>query len=117
MSDVPFTALEPAFIRYLEQDGKVSFEASNIADAHGIMFLCPKCYLANGGPVGTHRVVCWSRRRGTPEHATPGPGRWYWSGADFARLTLNGDTGASSSVKLEGGCRWHGHIIRGLATV
>lgn len=116
MSEVQFTALEPAFHRYRERDGKVTLEQSTLEHAHGISFLCPKCYLANGGALGTHRVICWSRRRGTPDRATPGPGRWYWTGADLARLTLHGDTGKSSSVKLEGGCRWHGHIICGRAT-
>ena len=22
--------------------------------------LCPKCFAENGGPVGTHSVICWS---------------------------------------------------------
>jgi hypothetical protein len=83
-----------------------------IAEASGIVFLCPKCFEANGGPVGTHVVVCWSRSRGVPDSAVPGPGRWLLRGTTFEDLTLDGD-GGSRSVLLTSGCCWHGFVTNG----
>lgn len=91
----------------------------SIKDAQGIQFLCPKCFAKNGGPVDTHIVVCWSRSRGTPEDASPGPGRWSMQGSGFDDLTLNGDAvggGGARSVLLLGGCAWHGFITNGDVT-
>lgn len=85
-----------------------------MAEAQGIEFLCPQCFAANGGAVGTHRVVCWSRSRGVPEDARPGPGRWKLDGTSLADLTLNADPPATArSVQLNGGCNWHGHVTNG----
>jgi hypothetical protein len=97
----------------------VMHPVDSIAEAQGIQFLCPKCFAANGGPVGTHLVVCWSRSRGTPEDARPGPGRWSISGTSLDDLTLNGDAvggGGNRSVLLIGGCAWHGFITGGEVT-
>lgn len=84
--------------------------------ASGIRFLCPVCFKANGGRAGTHQVICWSARRGTPEYAAPGPGRWYWTTRDFATLSLCGETG-TDSIRLRGGCNWHGYVKDGKATL
>lgn len=104
--------LEPQFLRYEERDGKTFFPyAETIADAHGVEFLCPKCFAKNGGPVGTHAVICWFRGR-VPDGAEPGPGRWDVSGVSYSDLTLN------PSVHLSGaGCGWHGWIKNGRAIV
>lgn len=109
------TGLEPELLRYAPRDGHVYHEqAPTIADAQGVLFLCPVCFQANGGPVGTHAVLCWFRGRGVPDDATPGPGRWEVSGTGFADLTL------SPSVNLDvpgaTGCRWHGWIQNGEVT-
>lgn len=88
------------------------------AGAHGVKFLCPKCFASNGGPVGTHSVICWSRSAGTPEDMEPKPGRWKMDGTGLLDLTLNGDQpggGGARSVQLLGGCGWHGFINAGLA--
>jgi hypothetical protein len=92
---------------------------NSIAEAQGVMFLCPKCFAANGGRVGTHIVICWSRSRGVPDDAQPGPGRWTLEGTGYADLTLNGDAvggGGARSVLLLGGCAWHGFITKGEVT-
>lgn len=84
--------------------------ADSLADAQGIRFLCPACFKANGGPVGTHGVICWFDGRYVPPHVQPGPGRWAASGTDYSDLTLQ------PSVRLVGGCNWHGHVTRGQVT-
>lgn len=85
--------------------------------AHGITFLCPKCYHANKGSEGTHRVTCWFEGA-VPDDVNPGPGRWTPAGNGIADLTfVPGETRKATSVQLRGGCNWHGHIIGGCATV
>lgn len=91
---------------------------SEKAGAHGVKFLCPKCFANNGGPVGTHSVICWSRSAGAPEDMEPKPGRWKMDGTGLRDLTLNGDQpggGGARSVLLLGGCGWHGFINAGFA--
>jgi hypothetical protein len=85
-------------------------EVDTMAEAQGAMFLCPKCYAANAGGVGTHSVICWFRDRGVPDDAVPGPARWAASGSRLGDLTL------SPSVLLVGGCAWHGFITAGQVT-
>lgn len=89
--------------------------AQGIDDAQGIEFLCPKCFQANGGTGGTHAVVCWSRSRGVPDAAQPGPGRWQLVGTGYHDLTLEAEPGQSRSVALIGGCTWHGFVTNGEA--
>lgn len=109
--------LKAKFIKVIEP-GRSRREVDSIADAQGVQFLCPKCFSKNGGPVGTHSVVCWSRSRGVGEDETPGPGRWSLEGTGIDDLTLNGDApggGGARSVLLTGGCGWHGFINSGFA--
>lgn len=80
-----------------------------IANAQGILFLCPVCFKKNGGPVGTESVLCWFRDRGVPDNAEPGPGRWIASGTGFNDLTL------SPSVNVDHE-HWHGWIKNGEVT-
>lgn len=81
--------------------------------ADGVMFLCPKCYAANGGPVGTHSVLCWFVGR-VPDDVDPKPGRWIPAGTGIDDLTFIGP--AAASVLLTGGCGWHGFVRNGDAT-
>ena len=90
--------------------------ANGIEDAMGIEFLCPKCFSANNGPVGTHVVICWSSSRGVPDDATPGPGRWRLVGTGYHDLSLMEEPGKSRSVLLLGGCAWHGFVTNGEVT-
>jgi hypothetical protein len=112
------TDLAAAFVRYQkDKEGRVTFRpVDTLAEAHGVKFLCPKCFAANGGPRGTHTVVCWSESAGTPKGATPGPGRWKMVGRDLSDLTLNADPPRTArSVQLLGGCEWHGFVTNGEA--
>lgn len=80
-----------------------------LRDAHGVMFLCPKCYQANGGAVGTHSVRAWFARKGVPAGLLPAP-RWTATGTTVADLTL------TPSIHLRGkSCGWHGHVTSGSA--
>lgn len=108
--------LEPQFLRLAPDGAPGSFHyVDDMAQAQGIMFLCPLCFVANGGPVGTHRIICWSRSRGVPDDVQPKPGRWLLCGTGYADLTLNGD-GGSRSVLLLAGCKWHGFVTNGEVT-
>jgi len=101
--------LEPQFTK-IGSPGHYD-DVDSLADAHGVMFLCPKCFAKNGGPVGTHSILAWFRDRGVPTDEAPGPGRWIASGASYADLTL------SPSINLENagrvGCQWHGFVTNG----
>lgn len=121
------TDLEPRFLRWERRElgaptdspratEVIWHHVDSLAEAQGILFLCPKCFVANGGRVGTHSVVCWSRSRGVPDDATPGPGRWTLEGTGFHDLTLNGDGGSRSVLLTGGGCAWHGFVTNGEVT-
>lgn len=101
--------------RVVEPDGRVlHVKVDSIAEAQGVMFLCPLCFAKNGGRVGTHRVICWSRSRGIPDDAQPGPGRWALDGTGIDDLTLNADPPKTArSVQLLGGCAWHECVTAG----
>lgn len=80
-----------------------------IAEADGIIFVCPKCYADNGMQrPGVHSVICWSPR--VPQTTSPTPGRWELVGSSFEDLTL---VAGSSSVALTNGCKAHFFIRSG----
>jgi hypothetical protein len=96
--------LEARFLRRFEQIGDCD---PMLAD--GICFVCPLCYLANDRSViGVHSIICWSPR--VPLDVVPGPGRWELQGTSLDDVSL---VAPSSSVKLEGGCAWHGFVRDG----
>ena len=78
-----------------------------------MIFLCPKCFEANRGPVGTHAVICWFQDRHVPPTESPGPGRWQASGTGIDDLTFVGP--GAASVQLTKGCQWHGFVRKGAA--
>jgi hypothetical protein len=105
--------LEAKFMRKCATGG---YEATpDIAHAQGLMYLCPRCFVANGGPVGTHSVLNWFAHRGVPADEKPLPGRWNPSGNSIDDLTYVGP--GSTSVLLTSGCEWHGFIRNGEATL
>lgn len=98
--------LKPRFLKH--QDPTSWKQVETIEEADGICFLCPKCFAANGGPVGTHSIICWSP--GVPQDTDPKPGRWSMHGTGFDDLSLRA---GSSSVLLNGGCRAHFFVENG----
>ena len=101
--------LEPEFIKHTGQDGSFR-EVDSIEQATGVSYLCPKCFVANGGRIGTHHIICWSPA--VPADIKPGPGRWNLVGTGLHDLSL---VAGSSSVLLTDGCKWHGFVERGEA--
>lgn len=93
-------------VRQASDTGGRDITPITIQQAQGVMFLCPVCFLKNGGPIGTEHVLCWFKDRGIPPDALPGPGRWTATGTSFEDLTL------SPSVDVDKG-HWHGFIQGG----
>lgn len=109
---IPLVILEAKLLKITALEGTrwtcrvdASFE-----DCDGIEFLCPLCFLANHGRVGTHAVICWKPT--VPADISPGPGRWGHTGTGLGDLSL---VAGSSSVALTGGCAWHGFVQNGYA--
>jgi hypothetical protein len=101
---VRLSELEPEWFRV---ENPVRFaKVETIAEADGVAFLCPKCFTANAGRVGTHMVLCW--RPHVPQEIRPNPGRWEFEGTSFDDLTL---VAGSSSVHIApgqpGSCEAH----------
>jgi hypothetical protein len=95
--------------RFLKRiDGTHFCAVGGIEDADGLEFLCPICFVANAGPIGTHSVICWRPR--VPLDEMPGPGRWEFQGTSLADLTL---VAGSSSILLTGGCKAHFFVRAG----
>lgn len=116
--------LEPEFVQHKLIDAWhpgdpprwMAVHVDTLAEAHGIMFLCPKCYADEPvGPVGTHRVLCWFVGK-VADDVTPGPGRWTPKGTGVNDLSFVPSPGRTHSILLTGGCNWHGFIINGDAT-
>lgn len=106
------TDLEPEWLKW---ESPSSFKTvATLEEANGLWFLCPDCFKKNGGKVGTHAIICWSRSRGAPEDARPGPGRWKIDGTSFEDVTFNADPPEDRrSIRLTSGCNAHFHITGG----
>lgn len=102
----PLQELRANFIKRL--DDKTSQMDVAMAEADGVMFLCPVCFKANGGSKGTHSVICW--RPHVPQTVDPKPGRWEFKGTGIDDLTL---FAGSSSIKLDSGCQAHFFVVMG----
>lgn len=100
-----------------ERTGPVEYiqAVETLAEADGVMFLCPKCHAENGGPVGTHSVICWFVGR-VVDDVDPKPGRWTPKGTGLHDLTFVPSAGRSHSVLLKGACAWHGFVTNGAAS-
>lgn len=102
------TQLEAQFIKYVSP-GRHQ-DVSDVRQANGIVFLCPKCFVANGGSIGTHSVLVWFKDKGVPDTEDPKPGRWaVVGGTGYANLSL------APSIQLTTGCQWHGYVSNGSA--
>lgn len=109
---VPYSLseLKAEFVRHAEGGG-IGREITSLADAQGVLFLCPKCFGERGGEVGCHRVLAWFSGRGVPDDAKPGPGRWAPEGEGLHNLTLR----PSIDLTVSKGCNWHGFVTSGSA--
>ncbi len=96
--------LEPKFIK--RKDDSNYQDTEELGD--GIRFLCPKCFIANGGAIRTHSVICWQPH--VPQTTSPTPGRWNFLGTGYHDLTLQA---GSSSIALTDGCKAHFYIRNG----
>lgn len=93
---------------------EIRTEAATIQEAHGVQFLCPLCFEANKGEVGTHLVEVTFADRNVPNHLgthnKDGKAvRWGVSGTSFDTMTT------TPSILVQGGCNWHGYITNGEA--
>lgn len=109
--------LEPQWKRLEQVAGQIYLRGvPTIAEAQGIIFLCPVCWTNNKGPIGTHSIMCWSKARGIPDEIWPNHGRWGLNGTSFDDLTLSGEKDPNlPSVLLNtpGGCAAHFLIVNG----
>lgn len=113
-------------------EGRITYrQLPSVEGAQGISFQCPVCAQGkeygedpeDGGVghfKGAHYVLCWFRNPRTappvPDDASPGPGRWWFTGETIDDITFTGP--GSYSVLLTGeGCGWHGFIVKGEATL
>lgn len=100
--------LEPQFLKRIDD---VTWQhVDTIAEADGVMFVCPKCMHDNGmSRSGVHGVVCWNPS--VPQTTNPVPGRWNLVGTGYDDLSL---VAGSSSVFLTGpGCGAHFFVQNG----
>jgi hypothetical protein len=104
--------LEPQFLKFGIEDGhRVHHYVDTLAEADGIMFLCPACFKSNSGPIGTHSVICWFEDK-VPDDAAPKPGRWFPTGNNIEDLSFVPHK-HSNSVLLLSGCRAHFFVTKG----
>ena len=111
-SMVKLRDLDANFLKYLG-NGSHQWKDVGREEADGIMFLCPKCFKDNNGPVGTHSVICWFVGR-VPDDVDPKPGRWNPSGTSIDDFSLVGP--GAHSILMLGGCGWHGFVTNGDAS-
>lgn len=98
----------------LRPDGVRYVPARSLAKAQGMRFLCPLCWVANKGRIGTHSVLVGFARRAPPGLFSCDSGgkdsRWIVTGTSIEDLTLR------PSIWLKGeGCGWHGYVTKGCA--
>ena len=80
-----------------------------LPEAHGIMFLCPKCYQENSGEVSTHHIHMPFASRGVD--LTKHTHQWNVTGNDY------NDLSTTPSYMIVGGCGWHGYITNGEVSI
>jgi hypothetical protein len=101
------TELEPKFLKW--EDDTHFRMIDEIAGADGLEFLCPACFKANNGAVGTHGTICWTPK--VPQTTSPTPGRWNIQGTGYHNVTL---VAGSSSVSLPtASCKAHFFVRSG----
>ncbi len=89
---------------------------TDLAEADGIIFLCPKCFHEKGNNIGVHSVICWFVGK-VADDVDPKPGRWNPSGSGLDDLTFVPPGAVSVLLTSPEGCGWHGFIRNGEATL
>jgi len=107
------STLDAQLVRRRQGPPETYEHVAALADADGVMFLCPKFFATNAGAVGTHSVLCWFVGR-VPDDVDPKPGRWNPTGTGVDDLTFVGP--GAASVYLQSGCGWHGFVRNGDTT-
>lgn len=117
------TELEPQFERYESRPSEPGGSpceylrhVETLADAQGIVFLCPVCFTKNGGAVGTHGIEVSFADRGVLDHQGSHnkegkPSRWAAAGTGYADLTLLPSILCDPAKPACDG--WHGFITNG----
>lgn len=112
-ASVPLEALRGELVR-LERhgDGRVLWpHEDDAAQAHGLLFLCPRCVQAHGQ--AAHRVVVWRAGCGVPDAQIP-PARRRFVGTGLHDLSvLAAYDGGPDTVYEDGGCNWWGFVLDG----
>ena len=104
--------LDAQLIQWTQSGAQVLIpHVNSLSDAHGVLFECPKCH----GTGRDHSIICWFERR-VPDSAAPKPGRWVPQGTSLDDLSFVPGQHSHSVLLLEG-CRWHGFVKNGEATL
>lgn len=101
------TSLDPHFLKHTGEGSSQYVET--LAEADGLLFLCPRCFVNNNGKVGTHSIICWFAGK-VPDDLTP-KGRWETAGVGLDGLSFIGPNAAS--VLIGGQCQAHFYIRNG----
>jgi hypothetical protein len=111
--------LEPQFIQYFEE-GVAQYlrHVPDLGHAQGVQFLCPVCFVRNGGAVGTHLIEVTFAGKGVKDHLGSHnnkgkPSRWTASGTGYADLTLKPSILIDPAKPACDG--WHGFVTNGEA--
>ena len=94
-------------------------KVNSLADAQGIMLLCPACFARNNGSVGTHMIEVSFADRNVQDHQGSKnregkPSRWTVSGSSCDDLTLRPSILIDQMKPACDG--WHGFVTNGDAT-
>jgi hypothetical protein len=91
-------------------------DVQTLAEADGIMFLCPLCFQKNGGAAGTHCVMVTFAGRNVPDEAGSRgndgkPTRWTAAGTSMDDLVLTPSIALNQNGTADDGlCHWHGFV-------
>jgi len=100
-----------AELRHLVSNDGAHIGVTDLKDASGLLFLCPKC--------GTHSILVWFQNAGVPDSLRPGPDRWQATGTSIDDLSLTPSINLDTYPTHEGvkhACDWHGWVLNGRAS-
>ena len=118
------TDLEPQFVRYERRYvdgvwGDYLPHANSISEAQGVLFLCPSCFVRNGGAVGTHLIEVSFAGPGVQDHQGSrnrkgAPSRWDVTGTAYTVSHSVSPDQSPDCAPAEPACAgWHGYVTNG----